>query len=294
MFKIFLLFILTINCIEAEEKQLINGKKKYNLSICSVFDHPTKFLAEWIEYHELVGVDHFYLYNNGEDSSVKQILKPFIRKGLVTLIPWNNRKKINENSNEFAWALSTQVPAYENAIYVRGARETKWLVCLDLNEYLVPTKNDKITHVLGKYAGDSGLVLCSDYFSDSKYLEDVHRLMIENTGLIFPPKNFPSREVKKIIFKPELCTSFSWPPYECKFKNESKASSISRSELRINRYIHEGEPFFENIRKKICVDHHNLTDKEVFDLLKEGYEVEDQEKAIQRFLTPLKKQMGLY
>ena len=38
--------------------------KKYKISICGIFKNESCFLKEWIEYHEILGVEHFYLYNN--------------------------------------------------------------------------------------------------------------------------------------------------------------------------------------------------------------------------------------
>ena len=67
----------------AKEKPLFKMKKKYNLSVCAIFKSEISHLKEWIEYHQLVGVDHFYLYNNGKDSLVREILKPFIKKGIA-------------------------------------------------------------------------------------------------------------------------------------------------------------------------------------------------------------------
>ena len=39
-------------------------KKKYYCSICAIFRDEGTYLKEWIEYHRIIGIDHFYLYNN--------------------------------------------------------------------------------------------------------------------------------------------------------------------------------------------------------------------------------------
>src|SRR5437016_521510 len=62
--------------------------KKYNLSICTIFKNEAPYLKEWIEYHKLVGVDHFYLYNNLSLDAFRRILAPYIKDELVTLIQW--------------------------------------------------------------------------------------------------------------------------------------------------------------------------------------------------------------
>ena len=62
--------------------------KKYQLSVCSLFKNESRYLREWLEYHRLIGVDHFYLYDNASTDRSVQILQPYIRAGLVTLVHW--------------------------------------------------------------------------------------------------------------------------------------------------------------------------------------------------------------
>ena len=47
------------------------GGGKYYFSICAIFKDESLSIKEWIEYHKLIGVEHFYLYNNNStDSSI--------------------------------------------------------------------------------------------------------------------------------------------------------------------------------------------------------------------------------
>ena len=64
----------------------------YNLSICTVTNRVNFNSAmEWIEYHRLVGVEHFFIYNTARPP-VKRDLEhtyaAFTNEGLVTLIDW--------------------------------------------------------------------------------------------------------------------------------------------------------------------------------------------------------------
>lgn len=61
---------------------------KYRISLCLIFKNEAPFLKEWLDYHLTVGIDHFYLYNNNSDDNFKDILQPYIEKGLVTLVDW--------------------------------------------------------------------------------------------------------------------------------------------------------------------------------------------------------------
>ena len=105
-------------------------RKKYNLSVCAIFKNESKNLREWIEYHQLVGVDHFYLYENGSTDSFLKVLRPYINKKIVTVVPWPDKIEKQTGDKLFQWVLSTQVTAYENAIHLYAKRETEWLVFL--------------------------------------------------------------------------------------------------------------------------------------------------------------------
>ena len=48
-------------------------------------------LVEWIEFHRLIGVQHFFIYDTTQIStaaSLTQLLTDYIQEGLVTVIVW--------------------------------------------------------------------------------------------------------------------------------------------------------------------------------------------------------------
>ena len=62
----------------------------YNLSICTVTNRASFVSAvEWIEYHRLVGVEHFFIYNTarrGDD--LRRIFAAYTDEFLITLVEW--------------------------------------------------------------------------------------------------------------------------------------------------------------------------------------------------------------
>ena len=57
----------------------------YNLVICAIFKNEARYLKEWVEYHRMVGVEHFYLYNNDSTDNYKEELKYYLDNNIVTL-----------------------------------------------------------------------------------------------------------------------------------------------------------------------------------------------------------------
>lgn len=100
--------------------------KKYDFVICAIFKDEARFLKEWIEFHALIGVNHFYLYNNNSTDNYKEVLQPYVESGLVTLIDW----PISQG----------QVSAYKN-FYDNYWEESQWISFLDIDEFFVPKKD---------------------------------------------------------------------------------------------------------------------------------------------------------
>ncbi len=111
-------------------------KRKYSISICGVFKNEAPFLAEWIEYHEMIGVDHFYLYNNNSDDNYLEVLDPYINRGLVTLVEWPYDQG--------------QIKAYQH-FYKENRNETQWVSFLDLDEFITPKEDVMLGEWIAKH-----------------------------------------------------------------------------------------------------------------------------------------------
>lgn len=121
-----------------------NNSKKYNVAVCAIFKDEALYLKEWIEFNHIVGVEHFYLYNNNSGDGFHTILQPYIESGLVTLNEWPQQQK--------------QMECYKNCI-ARFAGETKWLGFIDIDEFVVPKYTDTIYEFLRPFEKKAGAVL---------------------------------------------------------------------------------------------------------------------------------------
>ena len=103
-------------------------------------------LKEWIAFHKMVGVDHFYVYDNTlahqeKEDGFRNTLKPItdMFPNDVTWINWpykvcNNMKPKSWNPGE----RSSQYAA-EASCRLRYGNSTTWLASIDSDEYLIPT-----------------------------------------------------------------------------------------------------------------------------------------------------------
>jgi hypothetical protein len=267
-----------------------SGIEKKYISVCSIFKDEAKFLKEWIEYHLLVGVDHFYLYNNNSVDSYFNVLSPYLEKELVTIIYWPDC--LSENERDPHWALSTQLSAYEHAIYT-FKNSTKWMVFLDVNEFLVPA-NKTVRDVLRNFDQFPGVILKEECFDASRIdILPVRKLLVETLELTAPVQSYKNKE--KMIFKPELCEGSSWMPYRCNFQKNQPPGFVSHSELRINQYQnrYRGALNREKRKEKLSMDIREISYEAAIELMKQGYEFEDREQAIYKFIPRLLENMEI-
>ena len=111
-------------------------RKKYYVSLCAIFRNEGAYLREWLEFHRLIGVEHFYLYNNFSDDNFHKILQPYITAGLVTLIDWPHK--------------NGQSSAYNHCLQ-HYKDETSWLGFIDLDEFVVPNRYANLGEWLQKH-----------------------------------------------------------------------------------------------------------------------------------------------
>lgn len=111
----------------------------YFLCACAIFQNEAPYLKEWIEYHNMLGVQHFFLYNNNSEDEFREVLAPYIEKGLVDLIDW-------PSPPEEDWT-PYQVKAYNDCVK-NCVGKTVWLAVIDIDEYIVPVDRPNLTHFL--------------------------------------------------------------------------------------------------------------------------------------------------
>ena len=100
-----------------------SDSKKYYLAICACFKNEGQFFKEWIEYHKIIGVEHFYLYNNESTDDYQGILSDYINDGLVTIIDYPGK--------------GIQYKVYEDC-FKKCHQDVNWLAFVDLDEFICP------------------------------------------------------------------------------------------------------------------------------------------------------------
>ena len=97
-----------------------------DLAVVAILKDEGHYLKEWLDYHLLAGVDHFYLYNNDSSDNYAEIIAPYVKAGVVTST--NIHGKL---------ALS---PAYHDALK-RFKFFNRYMAFIDLDEFIYPKRD---------------------------------------------------------------------------------------------------------------------------------------------------------
>lgn len=227
---------------------LFLGATDHNLSVAALFRDDAPYLKEWIEYHQLIGVEHFYLYNNLSEDGYAEVLQPYIENGTVELFDW----PVDTNNVFDFCALQREI--YKDAVKISTGRTT-WLAIIDTDEFLVPQEKHSIPELLSPYEkspqiGGIGMIWVCFGTSNVPYIPQ-DKLMIElltwNEGLscngnisaVLLAQKFKS------IVRPERVKEIRSPHF-CDYDKGFKHIMLKPEHGVINHYWTRDEDFFFN------------------------------------------------
>ncbi len=113
-------------------------------------------MAEWIEFHRLVGVERFFLFNNRSTDDHREVLAPYVEEGIVVVEDWPGK------SPEFAQQARCNFHCVE-----QHRHETRWLAFIDLDEYLFSPTYRPVPELLGEYEHAAALWVSRPAFGSS-------------------------------------------------------------------------------------------------------------------------------
>lgn len=223
---------------------MFSGKqpeKKHFLSVCAIFKNEGRFLKEWLDYHLLAGVEHFYLYDNGSDDGGVAVLRPYIDKGLVTLIDW-------------AMPYG-QMPAYNDCVEKYSA-ESNWIGFFDLDEFAVPLGTTDMKTVLRRYGKFPSLPVYWKMFgSNGIVTDDPAKPVTEQFTLCWDfnsYKSFLNTKFSGLISKRSRSPHFWRFKYFDRVcpKNPAYYAGLRKTQIRpdiqLNHYYSKSYDYFRN------------------------------------------------
>jgi Glycosyltransferase family 92 len=135
------------------------------LSICAIYRDEAPYLREWIEFHRLVGVERFFLYDNLSEDDHLEVLAPYMEDGTVTVQRWP--------------VFDPQVPAYNDCL--RWHRyDSRWIAFIDVDEFLFSPTGQPLPELLADYEAWPGVAVAWVMFGTGGHRTRPPGLVIEN------------------------------------------------------------------------------------------------------------------
>jgi hypothetical protein len=221
-----------------------------------IFRDEAPYLKEWIEFHRLVGVQHFYLCSHNSTDHYKEVLEPYINSGLVELSEIETEE---EGDNVVFFTTNLQCGFYTKCLKdSRGI--SKWIAFLDSDEFLFPTEDFSLLNILKDYEECVGIGVNWQMFGTS-WVEKIqdHELLIEVLTRCMP-SNCPLNSTIKSIIRPEAVIKFANPHFAIYRPGVYQVNTdkvpfvgahspyVQVNKLRINHYWLRDEFYFHHYK----------------------------------------------
>ncbi len=157
-----------ISSVINHEKPL--AKDAVTLSIVAIVKNEADYIEEWIRYHLLVGIDRFFIYDNGSTDETCRILQKYVERGIVVL-----RKHLG---------IGQQLNVYNDALR-RYRFQSKYISFIDVDEFLYSCEPEKtvrqqILELFASYPNAGGLAVNWRMFGSSGHISKPEGGVLEN------------------------------------------------------------------------------------------------------------------
>jgi hypothetical protein len=189
---------------------------KSYLSIGAIYRNEAPYLREWIEFHRLVGVERFFLYNNESTDDHLDVLRPYIADGTVVL-------------EDFP-GFPPQLPCYNHCVETRR-HDARWIAFIDVDEFLFSPTWRPVPDVLRGFEEHPGVAVNCVQFGTSGHLTPPPGLMIENYTRRLGLER-PRSKIVKTIVDPERTVSVGTNAHYFIYRDGATAVDERRRPIR--------------------------------------------------------------
>ena len=130
------------------------------------------FVEEWIAHHRLLGVDHFYLYDNDPRQPLNDILR--LHRDYVTVHPW-----LVDHDDARYPGRTKQLKAYQHCL-AHGAAKYDWVTFIDGDEFIILDEDKSLKAFLADFREYDLIALNWHVFGHNGHYDNPPGLVIES------------------------------------------------------------------------------------------------------------------
>ncbi len=264
-----------------------------NLSFVAIAKNEGPYIKEWIEFHKLVGVTKFYIYDNESTDNLKEILQDYIDSGEVVYKYYPGQGK--------------QLVAYQEAIN-DYKNKTKYMGFIDLDEFVIPVENESLTDaiedIMKKDNKIAGVGINWMIYGSSGLIDKPEGLVTENYKYRAVNGFGANNHIKTIcnprkVIKPLEPHSFKYEPeYYCVNEDSKKIfgpfnPGCSYKKLRINHYFSKSQNEYIKKKDRGLADHTDNLKRTMNDFY--AHDKNDvYDYIMEKYMQKLKTNLDLY
>jgi glycosyltransferase involved in cell wall biosynthesis len=123
----------------------------------AMFKNESHSMKEWLDHYIYHGVEHFYLIDDGSTDDYIAILQDYIDRGVVSLFVANEGYYLGRQRNLY------------NRYILPHIKETRWLLMVDLDEYVWSVQNIRLDCVLTGFEQFGQIQIQESLFGSNGY-----------------------------------------------------------------------------------------------------------------------------
>lgn len=217
------------------------------LTIATIVRNEAPYMREWAAFHLAMGAGRLLIYDNGSTDDLAGAVSDFTRLGLVKIIPWPHFI----DRADFLKTGAAHAIAYTR-------RTTRWLACIDADEFLFSPTGARLPEVLRGYEDLPALIIYWVNFGTSGHAIAPAGLVTESYHLRAADP-FPGNLLHKSILNPAAVRSvwgshrFGLDCYPVVGYDEDRTAIVETDKsrthrssiLRINHYYSRSQGEFD-------------------------------------------------
>jgi len=229
-----------IGYLRARWPRPLGTRPPIGLAVCAIFRDEARYLAEWVSFHRVQGVERFYLYDNRSTDDWHSVLEPEIAAGIVDVRNWP--------------FVPGQKAAYEDCLR-RHRNDARWIAFIDIDEFLFSPTGKPLPEVLRGFDMHPGVVVSWRTYGTSGWERTPQGLVTENYRWRGPDDHAGNRFGKSIVYPRRALEAVSahyfrlrgTPVGEDRRPRGAPIRDATADLLRINHYFAKSE---EEFRRK--------------------------------------------
>jgi Glycosyltransferase family 92 len=228
-----------IGYLRARWPRPLGTRPPIGLAVCAIFRDEARYLAEWVSFHRLQGVERFYLYDNRSTDDWRSELEPDIAAGIVDVRNWP--------------FVPGQKAAYEDCLR-RHRTDTRWIAFIDIDEFLFSPTGKPLPEILRGFDMHPGVVAQWRTYGTSGWEHAPQGLVTERYRWRGPDDHPGNRFGKSIVYPRRTLEVVSahyfrlrgTPVGEDRRPRGAPVRDSTADLLRINHYYAKSEEQFKD------------------------------------------------